>query len=197
MNWGTWLCNIASIIASGAISYWIARHVRCRAKMTIALESVVSIDKRAIGRNIEFGMSGKKAENLSVFKLTVKTGFGRGITSRDVSSEFKPSLRFKGFEVKDIQTINNDRTNFNIPIGVVANGSKLIFNINWIRHGTCAEFNVSGFLTDVDSPSLVVAELYPGLLDGVDIHTQGMIKKELDYNNFETEDRYGKRIALG
>lgn len=197
MNCEAWLCNAICILVSAAASYLIAKHVRCRAKLTISIEPIISLAKRAIGKNVELGMLGKKVENLSMFRLTLKTGLGRGITSRDVSEKYKPVLRFNGFEVNAIQTINNARANFNIPIGKTADGSKLIFNLNWIRHNTRAEFNISGILKNGITLSQVEVELYPGLLDGVDVRAGGIICKKLNYNNFEHPDGASKQVIIG
>ena len=185
MSADVWVFNGISVVLSGLISFCIAKWVRLRTRLTIVMNPYVSFGTRALGRKLQIYDKGKPVDNMAMFLLSIKAGKVRGITWRDVCEEYKPVLLIKGLEIRGIQTLKNNRARFNIPIAVATNNSKLILNINWIRHNTCADFLVTGILKEGVAQSDVKVLLYPGLWDGVKVDAGGMIERKQDENNFE------------
>lgn len=180
------MIEMIGIVVSGILSYWIARFVHARARLTITLERYIAMDKGALGKSVEVSISGKPIKNLVVLKLSIESGRVMGVNETNIASSFKPSLRIKRFRIVGIRTLNNNRTMFDIPIGK-RDDSTMILNINWIRHNVKAEFLVAGTLEANQKVESLVAEFFPGMLHGVDIRAAGFVSKDLNTTNFEKE----------
>ena len=176
----TLICNVASIIASGVISFLIAKCVRPRAKLKITLKSESAVSQNVLGSELQIGKNGKTVGDIAIFKLSISTGFVMGVTSDNMDAKHKLALDFKGLTIKNIKTVNNNNSRFNIPIGRASKDARLVLNINWMRRSTTAEFLVVGILDRGVKPKDVKADLYIGLLRDVEIVPAGMISVQND-----------------
>lgn len=178
----TW--NVLSIFCSGIISFFIAKFIRTEAILKIALEPEGKKRDTALIVKLWSERNRDLADKTRLFRLTIKTGFVRGVTFYNVYQEKKPSLRIEGIEILDVQTVNNDSSRFYIPIVPTNDKSALIFNVNWIRKRTHAEFLVFYKLKEGMSMTNVHAKLYPGLLHEVKVITGGIVDKQFADNCF-------------
>ena len=174
--------NVISILCSGMISFFIAKFVRVEASLKVNLQPEDKKSSNALMVKFWSERNRDLADKTLLFKLTIKTGFVRGVTFHNVYQEKKPSLRFEGVEILDVQTLNNDGSRFHIPIGISNDKSTLIFNVNWIRKRTHAEFLVFCKPKDGMPKMNVRARLYPGLLHEVNVLTSGIIDKQFADN---------------
>ena len=176
--------EIVGVVVSALVSFLIARFVHARAELVIGLERYTSMIGNGLGKNVGFSVRGAKVDNLHVLVLKIQTGRLLGVTKENVCSEYKPCLRIEGFHIVGIQTVKNDRTRFDLPLGRRGTSS-LLLNINHIRHSTTAEFLVSGTLEKGRTIDEIKAELYPGLLHDVTIKPRGLISKKMNNDNFD------------
>ena len=117
------------IITSGLISYAIARCVKPQAKLKISLDPYMDLTRKLLGGGFAFKKGNKELSNVKVLKLTISTGRFSGVGNENFHSKFKPSIRLHGFNIVGFNTLNNDRTRFDIPLGQ-SDGNTIIVNIN-------------------------------------------------------------------
>ena len=177
MNWEAFGYNAVSVLVSGFISFCIAKFVRAEAKLKIIVKPESKKETAALMLKFWPKREGIPVNKIKIFRLTIKTGFVCGVTFHDLYNEKKPSLHFDGMEIKDIQTLNNNSSRFNIPLG--RSKSTLILNLNWIPKNTTAEFLIFAVKQEDYKKNSKNIRFNMGLLRGVNIKTEGMVINKL------------------
>ncbi|MBP5545517.1 MAG: hypothetical protein ILM98_15705 [Kiritimatiellae bacterium] len=182
------LLNFISVIASGLISFVIARHVKPHAKLSITLDRHMELSKKLLGGSFSFKKDGKTLTNVMVLKLSIATGLFSGVGKDNFHSHYKPCIKIKGFNIVGFNTLNNDRTRFDIPLGLREKDNTIILNINWIQRNSMADFIVVGHIPHGYHENDVEATLFPGLCRDVTVSHSGSLIRGIDRMNFESEN---------
>ena len=172
------LIALLGIAAGGAITYFVTTRYMHRPTISYFLKPAAYLEQHEFGKSLEIKIRGNKVSNLAVFNLEISLHGKADLIESQVLEDQKPTLFIPGFRAFDVQTLNNDETRFEIPLGIAAGGSMIICNIKRIRAGTTAVFQLIGAFDDPATDiNTVLAEFYPGALINVDTNTSGSIKR--------------------
>lgn len=144
----------------------------------------MELSEKLLGGGFVFRKGNKELRNVKVLKLTISTGRFAGVGIENFHSKLKPSIRLRGFNIVGFNTLNNDRTRFDIPLGQ-RDGNTIVVNINWIKRKSSADFIVVGHTLNGIPENDVEAILFPGLSRNVAVSYGGLLIKKTDNMNFE------------
>ena len=168
----------AGIIGGGIVSYFVARRFIHRPNLKFNLHQAAVLNRADFGNKFRMSVDGNDIHNLCVFNLDMTLSGSADLAPSQVPSDNKPSLYMPGFAVYDVRTIDYDESRFRIPLGIAGNGSLILINLERMRAGTTARFQILGSFRDSDDDaSRFAAEFYPGAVHNVDMKTSGMIKR--------------------
>ena len=162
-----------SLLLGGIISWVIARRVSSRSCLIFSLDKQFYIKASDISRKFSISVDGRSLKNLYVAKLSIKLRGANDLSDKDVSCNKKPMLQFEKLKIFDIRTINNDSSQFDIPIGLVGE-SKLVINIKHFRRNSHADFYIIAS-SEGGEDDMYIADFFPGFISGVDAKTTGLI----------------------
>lgn len=188
--------TIGGLVVSGMVSYAIARYVRPRARLKIALNFPDVGISEMFGPGFSYRKGNDVLQNVQVLLLTISTGSVFGVRSWNFHSRFKPCIKLHGFSIVGFSTLNNDRTRFDIPLGLLDKNT-IIINLNHICRHTTAKFSVIGRVDGGCTKDSVEAKLFQGLADGVEVESAGGLIKSLDRLNFKEYDQHEVYESLG
>lgn len=184
------------IVTSGMVSYAIARCVKPSARLKVALDFLDVGIAEMFGQGFSYQKGGEILRDAQVLLLTISTGFVSGVRSCNFHSRFKPCIKVHGFSIAGFSTLNNDRTRFDIPLGLLDENT-IIMNLNHIRRCTTAKFSVVGRVKDGYTKDSIEAEFFQGLADGVEVESAGGLIKRLNRLNFKECDQSQVYESLG
>ncbi|WP_062196777.1 hypothetical protein [Caldimonas taiwanensis] len=166
------------LLGGGVISYLIARNVIHRPKLIFNLFQAGFIDPRTYHNNLQLSAAGQPLQNIVVFNLEVSLKGRADLTAAAFDERTKPSIDFPGCKIFGVRTLNNDETRFNIPLGLANDGARVIVNLNRLRAGTTARFQIVGtFVARPEDLSGYSASFFPGASTNVDVETKGAIAR--------------------
>ena len=147
----------------------------------------MDISGKLLGGSFTFKKNGEELKNVKVLKLSISTGRFAGVGVEDFHSKFKPSIRIEGFRIVGFNTLNTDRTKFDIPLCCADEKIRntVIININWIKRNSKAEFIIVGHAERGVAETNLEATLFPGLGRDVSISYSPTIIKREDKTNFK------------
>jgi len=166
------------IMGGGLASLYITRRFIHRPTLQFSLRKAAVLHKNDFGRSFQMFSKGQELNNLCVFNLEIKLNGHSDISKDQVPEDNKPMMFFPSFTTYDVRTIEWDETRFEIPLGIAANGSMVIININRIRANTTARFQIIGsFWPNAPTPADYLVSFYPGAMHNVDVSAIGNIKR--------------------
>lgn len=169
---------LVGIVGGGFASYIIARKYTHRPILSFNLHPAALLNRTDFGNKFRMSVDGNSLHNLCVLNLDIHLKGSADIQEGQVPDDNKPSLYFPRFTVHDVRTVDYDESRFRIPLGLAGNGSLVLLNIERLRAGTKARFQIIGSFWEPDAADYGVgAEFYPGTVHNVDVKTSGDIKR--------------------
>lgn len=172
------LLLIGGIGGGGVLSYYITRNYIHRPKLTFSLRPAAILHRRDFGNALAMTLRGHAVQNLGIFTLEISLRGHYDISKEHIPEDRKPSLTFPAFRTFDVRTLNNDESRFEIPLGIVAPGNRVIININHLRSNSKAIFQIIGtFEGEVPDLQSYEVEFFPGVIHNVNTETNGLIQR--------------------
>ena len=164
--------GVSSLLVGGVIAWIIAKRVSARSSLIFTLDKQFYIKASDISRKFSISLDGLNLQNLYVAKLRIELRGANDLSDRDISCNNKPMLQFDKLKIFDIRTINNDLSQFEIPIGIVKE-SKLVINIKHLKRNSHADFYI--IATSKNDNEMFTVDFFPGFISGVDVKSAGLI----------------------
>lgn len=169
---------VGGLLGGGVISYFIARSVIHRPRLCFNLFQAGFIDPKNYHNNLSLSAGGQALTNIIVFNLEISLRGKADLSAASFDEKAKPCIDLPGCKIFGVRTLNNDETRFNIPLGLANQGSRIIVNLNRLRAGTTARFQIVGTLPIVPEALWAYsAQFFPGASFNVDVETKGAIQR--------------------
>ena len=181
---GTVIGTVLGIIGGGLITFFVTRWYIHRPTLIFRLDPAVLLLASDFGKQLQLQFAGKPVDNLFVLALTVSSKGTADIVVQDAMSPpsqritRQPSFDFADASLYSVRNLNNDESRFYIALAVANANQRLYVNIQRLRAGSTARFQIVG--TWMKNPGPLKSErvqFFPGTIANINVRTQGCIHR--------------------